>query len=62
MRFFCGLHQPNDARHFDAAFISVNRLRGRKSPFLVGDWILDFDCRVIRAAKAKAAYWQRVKL
>ena len=41
MRFFTGLHQPSDARHFDAAFISVNRLRARKSHFVVGDWIMD---------------------
>ena len=41
MRFFTGLHQPSDARHFDAAFVSVNRLRGRKSAFVVGDWIMD---------------------
>lgn len=41
MRFFTGLHQPSDARHFDAAFVSVNRLRDRKGPFQVGDWIMD---------------------
>lgn len=41
MRFFVGLHQPSDARHFDAAFISVNRLRSRKSQFMTGDWIMD---------------------
>lgn len=41
MRFFVGLHQPSDARHFASAFISVNRLRGRKGPFVVGDWIMD---------------------
>jgi len=41
VRFFTGLHQPSDARHFDAAFVSVNRLRGRKGPFVVGDWIMD---------------------
>lgn len=41
MRFFTGLHQPSDARHFDAAFVSVNRLRNRKGPFAVGDWIMD---------------------
>lgn len=41
MRFFVGLHQPIDAQHFDAAFVSVNRLRGRKSGFIVGDWIMD---------------------
>lgn len=41
MRFFTGLHQPSDAQHFDAAFVSVNRLRERKGPFAVGDWIMD---------------------
>lgn len=41
MRFFTGLHQPSDARHFDAAFVSVNRLRARKGPFTVRDWIMD---------------------
>jgi len=41
MRFFTGLHQPSDAQHFDAAFVSVNRLRSRKGPFKVGDWIMD---------------------
>ena len=41
MRFFVGLHQVSDAKHFDAAFISVNRLRNRKSHFQVKDWIMD---------------------
>jgi hypothetical protein len=41
MRFFTGLHQPSDAQHFSAAFVSVNRLRRRKGPFAVGDWIMD---------------------
>lgn len=41
MRFFVGLHQVSDAQHFNAAFISVNRLRGRKSHFKVQDWIMD---------------------
>jgi hypothetical protein len=41
MRFFVGLHQPSDAHRFDAAFVSVNRLRNRKSDFAVGDWIMD---------------------
>ena len=36
MRFFIGLHQPSDAQHFDAAFVSVNRLRNRKGePFII---------------------------
>lgn len=41
MKFFIGLHQPSDAKHFDASFISVNRLRRRKGPFAVRDWIMD---------------------
>jgi hypothetical protein len=41
MRFFTGIHQPSDARHFEAAFVSVNRLRDRKAPMKVGDWIMD---------------------
>ena len=41
MRFFVGLHQPSDAKHFDACFISVNRIRHRKGPFSVADWIMD---------------------
>jgi len=39
--FFVGLHQPSDARHFDRAFVSVNRLRGRRSDFEVHEWIMD---------------------
>lgn len=41
MRFFVGLHQVSDARCFDAACISVNRLRSRRSAFAGGDWIMD---------------------
>lgn len=41
MRFFVGLHQPSDAQHFPAAFVSVNRIRDRKSGFMVQDWIMD---------------------
>lgn len=41
MRFFVGLHQPSDAKHFDCCFVSVNRLRNRKGPFSVGEWIMD---------------------
>lgn len=39
--FFVGLHQPSDARHFDRAFVSVNRIRDRRSDFAVRDWIMD---------------------
>lgn len=41
VRFFIGLHQPSDAQHFAASMVSVNRLRGRKSHFMVGDWMMD---------------------
>jgi transcriptional regulator of met regulon len=41
VKFFVGLHQPSDARHFEASFVSVGRLRNRKSDFVVGDWIMD---------------------
>ena len=43
MRFFVGLHQPSDAQKVmpTPAFISVNRLRARRGPFVVGDWIMD---------------------
>lgn len=36
-----GIHQPCDARHVDAAFISVHRIARRVGPFVVGDWIMD---------------------
>jgi hypothetical protein len=41
VKFFVGLHQPSDARHFARSFVSVNRLRQRRSDFIVGDWIMD---------------------
>ena len=41
MRFFVGLHQPSDAHRFQRSFVSVNRIRTRKSPFKVRDWIMD---------------------
>lgn len=41
MIFFVGLHQPSDCRHFEHSFVSVNRLRERKSDFAVRDWVLD---------------------
>lgn len=41
MNFYTGLHQPSDAKHFDRAFISRNRLMKRKSAFAVKDWIMD---------------------
>jgi hypothetical protein len=41
MMFYVGLHQPADAQHFDRAFISVNRVRGRQKPVPAKEWILD---------------------
>ena len=40
VRFFVGLHQPSDCKHLSDVFVSVNRLKERKS-FTVGDWIMD---------------------
>lgn len=41
MKFFVGLHQPSDAKSFDRAFISVNRVRTRKKAIGAGQWIMD---------------------
>lgn len=40
-RFFVGLHQPSDAKHFQDCFISVHRLKSRRSDFVVRNWIMD---------------------
>jgi len=41
LEFYPGLHQPSDCRHFDRSFVSINRLKTRKSDFVVADWIMD---------------------
>ncbi len=41
MRFYTGLHHPSDAKHFERCMVSINALRGRKSDFGVGEWMLD---------------------
>lgn len=41
MRFFVGLHHPHVAGNFEAAFISVNAIRDRRSAFPANDWIMD---------------------
>lgn len=41
MRFYIGLHMVNHVQRFDRAFVSVNRLRDRKSDFQANDWIMD---------------------
>lgn len=39
--FFPGLHQPADCQYIPRCFVSVNRLKTRKSDFKVGRWIMD---------------------
>lgn len=41
MLFYVGLHHPHVAGNFERAFISVNRLRERKSDFPAQSWIMD---------------------
>lgn len=41
MMFYVGLHQPSDAKHFNRAFISVNRIRRRRKPIMADAWIMD---------------------
>lgn len=41
MNFYVGISEPSHARHFDRAFISINRLRNRRSGFAAWRWILD---------------------
>lgn len=39
--FFVGMHQPCDAWRVPAAFISVHRLKARRSGFRVRRWVMD---------------------
>lgn len=41
MMFYVGLHQPSDAKHFERAFVSVNRVRHRRKPIGARSWIMD---------------------
>lgn len=41
MHFFVGLHQPSHAIRFERSFISVNRIRDRRSTFPANEWIMD---------------------
>jgi hypothetical protein len=36
IRFYIGLHQPSDSRHFQRVCLSVNRVRGRRSTVIIG--------------------------
>lgn len=39
--FFVGIHQPHQADRVERAFVSVNRITARRSPFPANDWIMD---------------------
>ncbi|CAB4223429.1 hypothetical protein UFOVP1670_48 [uncultured Caudovirales phage] len=41
MKFFTGIFNVADVKHFGQAFVSVHRLATRKSGFAVGEWIMD---------------------
>lgn len=41
MIFFTGMHKARGAQFVERAFISVNALRDRKAPFVVGEWVMD---------------------
>ena len=41
VKFFVGLHQPGDAKHFALACISINRLRTRIKPVECAEILLD---------------------
>jgi hypothetical protein len=41
VRFYVGLHQPADAKNFDRACISINRVRGRKKPVECEEVLVD---------------------
>lgn len=41
LRFYVGLHQPGDAKHFASACVSINRLRSRKKPLACPDVLVD---------------------
>jgi hypothetical protein len=41
VKFYVGLHQPSDARHFARCMVSVKRLERRVSDFQVGEWMMD---------------------
>jgi hypothetical protein len=39
--FYCGVSELTHAAHVGSCMVSVNALRDRRSPFVVGDWIID---------------------
>jgi hypothetical protein len=44
VKFYVGIHQPSDAKHLGAVFVSVHRLsgpKGRRIPFTDQPWIMD---------------------
>lgn len=41
MRFYVGVFHVSQAHRFERCMVSANRLRGRRSDFAVGEWMLD---------------------
>lgn len=41
MNFFIGLDNPSHAWPFKRTMVSINRIRNRKSDFLVNEWLMD---------------------
>ena len=41
MKFYPGYHQPSQTRNLARCFVSINRLKTRKSDFKVQEWIMD---------------------
>lgn len=41
LRFYVGLDNPQDAKHFERCMVSVNTLRDRVSDFPVNEWMMD---------------------
>lgn len=58
VQFYVGLHQPSDARRFESACISINRLRGRKKP--LGDVRVLVDSGAFTELEQHGAYRHEV--
>lgn len=41
MRFYVGTDAPNHLQYLERAFLSVNRIKNRKSMFTANEWIMD---------------------
>lgn len=59
MKFFVGMHRPNNCDKVTRAFVSVNVLKKRRSAFCVGEWIMDSGA--FTEVSAHGRYRQSVK-